>query len=153
MVALFLELWFNVRMLKSQAINLLGGSPGSAAASLGVSYQAVNKWPDQLPDRIADRVLGACVRRGISVPDEYMDNRREPSVAQTGDLSSKVNAAAPLTADPELEADLAKAEQAGLVLLPKKAQAWDGIKRRHHVRRSVDRERMGLDIGNAGQGV
>ncbi len=59
----------------------------------------------------------------------------------------------PLTTSPSMQAELDKAAEAGLVLLPKKAQVWDGIERRHHVRRSADRERMGLDIGNAGQGA
>lgn len=60
-------------MLKIQAFDLLGGSARAAANEMGVSYQAVNKWPDQLPDRIADRVLGVCVRRGIPVPAEFID--------------------------------------------------------------------------------
>ena len=113
------------------------------------SYKCTNKVSTTVPEDLEADFERKAHSLGCT-PSELL---REPSVAQTGDLSSKVNAAAPLTADPELEADLAKAEQAGLVLLPKKAQAWDGIKRRHHVRRSVDRERMGLDIGNAGQGV
>lgn len=37
----------------------------SAAASLEVSVQAVNKWPDVLPRRIADRVLGAYMRKSM----------------------------------------------------------------------------------------
>ena len=45
-------------MLKSKAIELLGGDVASAAATMGVTYQAVDKWPDELPDRIAQRVLG-----------------------------------------------------------------------------------------------
>lgn len=39
-------------------------------------------------------------------------------------------AAAPLTTDPDLGAALSQAEQAGLVLLPKKTQPWDGVERR-----------------------
>lgn len=59
MVALLIEPWFNLRMLKSKAIQMLGGSTSAAAAGLGVSYQAIDKWPDVLPERIAKRVLGA----------------------------------------------------------------------------------------------
>lgn len=136
-------------MLKIKAINLLGGSLASAAAALGVSYQAVNKWPDVLPDRIADRVLGACVRCGIHVPGEYTNAKLPP----LSDVAA-ASAAAPLTADPALQAELAKAEQAGLVLLPKQAPVWDGVERRTgHVRRAEDRERLGLNVGAAGQGV
>lgn len=54
-------------MRKSKAINLLGGTPPAAAEALGVSAQAVNKWPDPLPRRISDRVLGAYSR--INLPE------------------------------------------------------------------------------------
>lgn len=43
-------------MLKTEAIKLLGGSITAAAKAIGISYQAVDKWPDELPPRIADRV-------------------------------------------------------------------------------------------------
>lgn len=43
-------------MLKKTAIELLGGSISKAAEAIGVTYQAVDKWPDELPPRIADRV-------------------------------------------------------------------------------------------------
>ena len=59
-------------MDKKKAIELLGGSVASVADVVGVSYQAINKWPDQLPSRIADRVLAACLRKGIKVPAELL---------------------------------------------------------------------------------
>jgi hypothetical protein len=49
-------------MLKNQAIELLGGSVAAAAEAIGVTYQAVDKWPDELPARIADRVQAALWR-------------------------------------------------------------------------------------------
>ena len=49
-------------MLKTKAIELLGGSISAAAKAIGVSYQAVDKWPDVLPDRIVDRVQAALWR-------------------------------------------------------------------------------------------
>lgn len=52
-------------MLKTKAIELLGGSVSAAAKALGVTYQAVDKWPDVLPPRIADRVLGAYAREKL----------------------------------------------------------------------------------------
>lgn len=73
MVAFSLELWFNGDMLKSEAIHLLGGEVATAAELLGISYQAVDKWPDVLPPRISDRVLGACLRHGIDVPAQFLD--------------------------------------------------------------------------------
>jgi hypothetical protein len=50
-------------MRKEKAIELLGGSVGSAAQAMGISYQAVDKWPDELPRRISDRVLGVYARK------------------------------------------------------------------------------------------
>ena len=130
-------------MFKTEAINLLGGSPSDAAVAMGVSYQAVNKWPDKLPDRIADRVLGVCLRRGIRVPPEFTDiDSTSMSVAQSSEA---------LTTDPVLAAHFDKAAQAGLVLLPKADTHWDGVEQRHFVRRAEDRERLDLDAGKAKQ--
>ena len=50
-------------MQKKHAIELLGGTVAAAAKEVGVSYQAVDKWPEMLPARIADRVLAAIARR------------------------------------------------------------------------------------------
>lgn len=52
-------------MRKDEAISLLGGSISAAADAVGVSYQAVRKWPEELPTRIADRVWAALARRGL----------------------------------------------------------------------------------------
>ena len=52
-------------MRKHEAIELLGGTVSTAADAIGVSYQAVNQWPDELPSRIEDRVLAALARRHL----------------------------------------------------------------------------------------
>lgn len=52
-------------MDKAKAISLLGGTISAAAEAIGVSYQAVDKWPDPLPRRIADRVLAAQARKHL----------------------------------------------------------------------------------------
>lgn len=49
-------------MNKQKAIKLLGGSIAEAAKNIGISYQAVSKWPDVLPPRISDRVIAALAR-------------------------------------------------------------------------------------------
>lgn len=49
-------------MKKSDAIDQLGGSVQSAARAIGVTYQAVKKWPDVLSPRIEDRVVAALSR-------------------------------------------------------------------------------------------
>jgi hypothetical protein len=49
-------------MNKSDAINLLGGTPTKAAAAIGCKPQAVSQWPDPLTPRIRDRVEAAIAR-------------------------------------------------------------------------------------------
>lgn len=49
-------------MKKTDAISKLGGT-ADAARAIGISYQAVDKWPDNLTPRIKDRVQAAFVRR------------------------------------------------------------------------------------------
>lgn len=49
-------------MKKEYAIKLLGGSTASAAEALGITYQAVSKWPDVLSSAISDRVVAAVAR-------------------------------------------------------------------------------------------
>ena len=44
-------------MLKTKAIELLGGSVAEAARTLGLTYQAVYKWPDVLPEEARNRVV------------------------------------------------------------------------------------------------
>ncbi len=56
-------------MLKTEAIKLLGGTIPAAAKAIGVSYQAVDKWPDELPDRISDRVQAYLYRQSTAMPD------------------------------------------------------------------------------------
>lgn len=62
MVVFSIELWFNRAMNKQEAIALLGGSISKAAEVIGISYQAVSKWPEILPPRIEDRVIAALSR-------------------------------------------------------------------------------------------
>jgi hypothetical protein len=52
-------------MLKTKAIELLGGTVSAAANAIGISYQAVDKWPDVLPPRIADRVYAVLARKAM----------------------------------------------------------------------------------------
>ena len=55
-------------MDKKRAIELLGGSVTAAAKAVGVSRQAVHKWPEQLPPRLSDRVQAAVLRQSGLVP-------------------------------------------------------------------------------------
>jgi hypothetical protein len=57
-------------MRKDKAIELLGGTVALAAEAIGISYQAVDKWPDELPRRIEDRVLAAIYRQQQASPHQ-----------------------------------------------------------------------------------
>lgn len=62
-------------MRKAKALELLGGSVAAAAEAIGVTYQAVEKWPDPLPNRIEDRVIAAVARRHL--PSELLGTEAE----------------------------------------------------------------------------
>jgi hypothetical protein len=66
-------------MNKITAIELLGGTVTAAAIAIGTTSSAISQWPDDLPPRLADRVLAACMRRGIKVPASVLQRnlRRE----------------------------------------------------------------------------
>lgn len=52
---------YNCCMKKLSAIKLFG-SVGALASAYGCTRQAIYQWPEDLPQGIADRVLGAYVR-------------------------------------------------------------------------------------------
>lgn len=64
-------------MTKARAIQALGGNITVVAYTLGVSYQAVAKWPEELPERIADRVLAVFARKYL--PDLTAELYEEPA--------------------------------------------------------------------------
>ena len=51
-----------IAMNKTEAIQQLGGSVAAAAKAVGVTYQAVNQWPERLSRRVVDRVEAALWR-------------------------------------------------------------------------------------------
>lgn len=58
-------------MKKSKATILLGGTGQTAikqaAEAIGISYQAYNQWPEELSDRLRDRVQAAIARKVLPV--------------------------------------------------------------------------------------
>lgn len=63
MLATLNKACFNATMLKTQAIELLGGTAKSAAAAIGVTSQAISGWPEQLTPALRDRVQAALYRQ------------------------------------------------------------------------------------------
>lgn len=66
-------------MRKTQAIELLGGTIAAAAKAIGISYQAVNKWPDELPPRIADRVYAVWGKKNMPELAQAPANIAQPA--------------------------------------------------------------------------
>ena len=67
-------------MDKKRAIELLGGTVSSAAEAIGITTSAVSQWPDELPDRVADRVLAALARKHLP-PEMLGDSASAPKEA------------------------------------------------------------------------
>lgn len=68
-------------MHKAEAIEKLGGTIAAAASAIGVTYQAVDKWPEVLPPRIVDRVQAAMWRAEKGLP--HPASTPEPEQAGT----------------------------------------------------------------------
>lgn len=73
-------------MRKDSAVSFFNGVAETADA-IGISSQAVSDWPEELPPRIADRVIAAAVRLGREVPSDWLvrpsenDSSRQQQVA------------------------------------------------------------------------
>lgn len=57
-------------MTKNQLLDSFKGSLREAAAFIGLTRQAIDKWPDDgpLPDAVADRIVGCFKRKGRRIP-------------------------------------------------------------------------------------
>ena len=89
------------------------------------------------------------------IPVKVADSAPHAEAAQAGPARVEQHpdsVSDPLTADPALNVELVRAEQAGLVTLPKQAPLWDGVERRvaKVQRRAVDRNRDIAQTGQAG---
>jgi hypothetical protein len=70
-------------MLKSKAIEVLGGTPTSAAAAMRISASAVSQWPEVLHEALQVRVLAALARRHL--PRALLDDLQAASTPPGGD--------------------------------------------------------------------
>jgi UTP--glucose-1-phosphate uridylyltransferase len=57
-------------MNKADAVSIFG-SVANLAAALGVTRQAIYKLPESLHQRDADRIVGAAIRLGLSIPADF----------------------------------------------------------------------------------
>ncbi len=78
-------------MRKSTAFVLLGPAVRDVAAAVGCSGSAVRQWPEQLPRRIADRVLAAWARKNM--PDTLKQQLEQAEQAAASNAEQVANAA------------------------------------------------------------
>lgn len=59
-------------MTKDQARNLFGKHFKDMAFALGVGKSAISQWPNELDETKKNLVIGAAVRKGISIPTDLL---------------------------------------------------------------------------------
>lgn len=67
---------YYLRMDKKHAIQMFG-SQTRLAKALEITPQAISQWPEILPRRLEDQVIGAAVRLGIQVDVGKLARTRE----------------------------------------------------------------------------
>ena len=69
-------------MTKTEAIAIFGSRQQDLADAVGVTRSAVAQWPEELPQRHVDIVVGAAVRLGrLPCPGRYQDSQQAPKAA------------------------------------------------------------------------
>lgn len=58
--------------MTKQDIKRIFGSYAECGRVIGLSRQAICLWPDPVPLCHADRVMGACVRKGMAIPADVL---------------------------------------------------------------------------------
>ena len=69
-------------MDKQHALELLGGSIPLAAKKIGITYQAIEKWPAVLTPAIRDRVQAALYREMTARKPRKAPTPQAPTTAQ-----------------------------------------------------------------------
>ena len=63
-------------MQKTQALGIFGTAK-SLADALGVTPSAVSQWPERLPSRLADEIVGAALRCRLVTPERAAELARD----------------------------------------------------------------------------
>jgi hypothetical protein len=58
-------------MTKQQAIDIFGGSGAELGRAVGLTRGRISQWPDELEQRETDLVVGAAIRLGRKLPDNF----------------------------------------------------------------------------------
>jgi len=63
-------------MKKEQAVSLFGTSQAAMGRALNMTRAGISRWPDDLTDVQAERVLGAALRLGKKIPRDLIVRRQ-----------------------------------------------------------------------------
>lgn len=58
-------------MTKDEAAAIFGGAHADLARALDMTRGGISQWPDELTETQTDRVLGAALRLGKPIPEQY----------------------------------------------------------------------------------
>lgn len=61
-------------MTKQEAADIFGGVHAELARALDMTRGGISQWPDELTEAQTDRVIGAAIRLGKTIPERF----REP---------------------------------------------------------------------------
>lgn len=72
------------KMTKQEAIDIFG-SRGEIAKALNLTRAAISMWPNELPTRQRDQIVGAAIRQGKNVPARFLvassPDEKQPAAA------------------------------------------------------------------------
>lgn len=64
-------------MTKSEVIKFFDNKVGEVAKAVGTSGSAVSQWPEDINQATQDRVIGAIIRLGKKVPEEWLNKSND----------------------------------------------------------------------------
>lgn len=62
-------------MTKQEAADIFGGVHAELARALDMTRGGISQWPDELTEAQMDRVIGAAIRLGKTVPQRFREPR------------------------------------------------------------------------------
>lgn len=69
-------------MTKQEAADIFGGVHADLARALDMTRGGISQWPDELTEAQQDRVIGAAIRLGKSIPEQFRKPRERAANEQ-----------------------------------------------------------------------
>lgn len=68
-------------MTKQEAADIFGGVHAELARALDMTRGGISQWPGELTEAQTDRVLGAAIRLGKLIPEQFRAAHERPAQA------------------------------------------------------------------------